>query len=117
MISDLSLPTCFSKSKKYVFQDTKKKKKNIVQTVKGDEEKTQATEDDKINWFHIVFWQLLGVCLPTFDVYSDIAFSISNIMQLYPVENDHKIPLDGNCALKENVNQSYCQLSYPEQCK
>ena len=74
-------------------------------------------EDAKTSWIHVLFWQLLGIFLPTFDIYSDIAFMISNILQLYTVENDYKIPEGGNCTVEENANEPYCKLASSEQCK
>ena len=49
-------------------------------------------KEEKIAWKYVIFWQFLGVCLPTFDVYSDIVYMIVNLMQFNPVDNDFDIP-------------------------
>ena len=72
------------------------------------------TEDEQIAWRHIIFWQFLGVCLPTFDVYSDLVFMIVNLLQFYPVQNDYEVSLDSMCHEETYVNVSYCKLSYSE---
>ena len=98
--------------------DTKKKNGKSKDHVGNVENKIRPeTEDDPIAWRHIIFWQFLGVCLPTFDVYSDLAFMIVNLLQFYPVQNDYDVSLDSMCHEETYANVSYCKLSYSEQCK
>ena len=73
--------------------------------------------EENIAWRNVIFWHFLGVCLPTFDVYSDIVYMIVNLMQYSPVDNDFDIPENGDCFGGKYINTSYCQLSYSEQCK
>ena len=73
--------------------------------------------DPKICWCSVIYYQLFGVYLPVFDVYSDIGFMITNQMEFYPKENDYSIPPGANCDETENANEAYCKLSYSEQCK
>ena len=94
-----------------------KKKKYKVNVINQDKIKCTENEDDGIAWRHVIFWQLLGVCLPTFDVYSDIAYMIVNLLQFHPVQNDFVIPPGGDCTAGKYENTSYCQLSHSEQCK
>ena len=76
-----------------------------------------SSPDPKICWYSVIYYQLFGVYLPVFDVYSDIGFMITNQIEFYPKENDYRIPLGGNCEETENANEAYCKLSYSEQCK
>ena len=97
----------------------KKKKRGKSKDNVGNVENNGRTEieDDPIAWRHIIFWQFLGVCLPTFDVYSDLVFMIVNLLQFYPVQNDYDVSFDSMCHEEAYVNVSYCKLSYSEQCK
>jgi hypothetical protein len=94
---------------------SKKKRKGYISN--GGNVKSSESDEDEIAWRHVIFWQFLGVCLPTFDVYSDIAYMIVNLLQFYPLESDFEIPLGGNCTIEKYGNASYCKLSYSEQCK
>ena len=96
-------------------KQNKRKRKGDMSN--GDDIKRSEVDKDAIAWRHVIFWQFLGVCLPTFDVYSDIAYMIVNLLQFYPIESDYEIPLGGNCTDEEYGNVSYCKLSYSEQCK
>ena len=97
----------------------KKKRRGKSKDNVGNVENNVRTEieDDPIAWRHIIFWQFLGVCLPTFDVYSDLVFMIVNLLQFYPVQNDYEVSLHGMCHEGTYANVAYCKLSYSEQCK
>ena len=96
---------------------TKKKGKSRVHGDNVGANVMVEEEDDPIAWRHIIFWQFLGVCLPTFDVYSDLVFMIVNLLQFYPVQSDYDVSLDSMCHKETHANVSYCKLSYSEQCK
>ena len=97
----------------------KKKRRGKSKDNVGNVENNVRTEieDDPIAWRHIIFWQFLGVCLPTFDVYSDLVFMIVNLLQFYPVQNDYDVSFNSMCHEETYANVPYCKLSYSEQCK
>ena len=110
--------TSLDKEQSKIHQKEKEsKKKRSCYRSNGEDIKSSTADEDEIAWRHVIFWQFLGVCLPTFDVYSDIAYMIVNLLQFNPLESDHEIPLGGNCTDEKYGNVSYCNLSYSEQCK